>query len=80
MNLSKELIEQAKDIKSIEDLSAKAKALGLNLEGEELEKAFEMLKNTGALADEELANVSGGCGSSGSHEDEDDHPGLSFEF
>lgn len=65
MNFSKELIEKAKLTRSAEELLALARAEKVNLTAEEAEKAFAELRKTGELSDEELDNVSGGCGGSG---------------
>ena len=62
MNISKELIEKAKTAKSAEELLAMAKAENIELTEEQAAKAFAELNKTGELSDEELDNVSGGCG------------------
>ena len=62
MNVSKELIEKAKTAKSAEELLAMAKAENIELTEEEAAKAFAELNKSGELSDEELNNVSGGCG------------------
>ena len=63
MQFSKELIEKAKTAKSAEELLAMAKAEGLELPEGEAKTVFSKLNKTGELSDEELNNVSGGCGS-----------------
>ncbi|MCI7768768.1 MAG: Nif11-like leader peptide family RiPP precursor, partial [Christensenellaceae bacterium] len=63
MQFSKELIEKAKTAKSAEELLAMAKAENIELTEEEAAKAFAELNKSGELSDEELNNVSGGCGS-----------------
>ena len=63
MNISKELIETAKTAKSAEELLELAKAENIELSAEEAAKAFAELNKAGELSDEELDNVSGGCGS-----------------
>ena len=63
MNVSKELLEKAKTAKSAEELLELAKAENVELTEEEAAKAFEELNKNGELSDEELDNVSGGCGS-----------------
>ena len=63
MKFSKELIEKAKTAKSAEELLAMAKAEGFELPEGEAKTVFSKLNNTGELSDEELNNVSGGCGS-----------------
>ena len=62
MNVSKELLKKAKTAKSAEELLAMAKAEKVELTEEEAVKAFAELNKTGELSDEELDNVSGGCG------------------
>ena len=63
MKLSKELIEKAKTAKSAEELLAMSKAEGFELPEGEAKTVFSKLNKTGELSDEELNNVSGGCGS-----------------
>ena len=63
MNVSKELIEKAKTAKSAEELLAMSKAEGFELPEGEAKTVFSKLNKTGELSDEELNNVSGGCGS-----------------
>ena len=63
MNISKELIETAKTAKSAEELLELAKTENINFTAEEAAKAFDGLNKNGELSDEELDNVSGGCGS-----------------
>ena len=62
MNISKELLEKAKQAKTAEELLEMAKAENIELSAEEAAKAFAELNKTGELSDEELDNVSGGCG------------------
>ena len=62
MNITKELLEKAKTAKTAEELLAMAKAEKVELTEEEAAKAFAELNKTGELSDEELDNVSGGCG------------------
>ncbi|MGN0803987.1 MAG: hypothetical protein ACI4MS_01210 [Candidatus Coproplasma sp.] len=62
MELSKELIEKAKQAKTAEELSKIAKAENIELTVEQAAKAYEELHESGELSDEELDNVSGGCG------------------
>ena len=62
MNLSKELLEKAKNAKNAEELMELAKAAGTEMTADEAEKAFDRLNNSGELSDEELGSVSGGCG------------------
>ena len=62
MQFSKELIEKAKTAKSAEELLAMSKAEGFELPEGEAKTVFSKLNKTGELSDEELNNVSGGCG------------------
>ena len=62
MNVSKELLEKAKQAKTAEELLAIAKAEKVELTAEEAAKAFAELNKTGEISDEELDNVAGGCG------------------
>ena len=62
MKISKELLEKAKTAKTAEELLAMAKAENIELSAEQAAKAFAELNKTGELSDEELDNVSGGCG------------------
>ena len=62
MNVSKELLKKAKTAKSAEELLELAKAENIELSAEQAAKAFAKLNKTGELSDEELDNVSGGCG------------------
>ena len=63
MTVSKELLEKAKTAKSAEELLAMSKAEGFELPEGEAKTVFSKLNKTGELSDEELNNVSGGCGS-----------------
>ena len=63
MELTKEVIEKAKEAKTVEELVALAKENGVELTFEEAEECFAKLHKSGELADEELDNVAGGgCG------------------
>ena len=62
MKFTDEILEKAKTAKSAEELLAMAKAEKVELTEEEAVKAFAELNKTGELSDEELDNVSGGCG------------------
>ena len=62
MKFTDEMLEKAKTAKSAEELLAMAKAEKVELTEEEAAKAFAELNKTGELSDEELDNVSGGCG------------------
>ena len=63
MNISKELVEKAKTAKTAEELLAMSKAEGFELPEGEAKTVFSKLNKMGELSDEELDNVSGGCGS-----------------
>ena len=63
MKFSNEMIEKAKTAKSAEELLAMSKAEGFELPEGEAKTVFSKLNKTGELSDEELNNVSGGCGS-----------------
>ena len=56
----KELIEKAKEAKSVEELMSLAKENGKELTKEEAEAYFAQLHKSGELSDEELDNVAGG--------------------
>ena len=62
MKLTREMMAKAKTAKSMQELLEMAKAENIELSAEEAEKAFEKLNKSGELSDEELDNVSGGCG------------------
>lgn len=64
-NIISELIEKAKQAKSSEELMALAKENGLELFENDAKAYFERLNLSGELSDEELDNVSGGCGGCG---------------
>ena len=64
MKISKELLEKAKTAKTAEELIEMAKAKNIELTVEQAAKAFAELNKSGELSDEELDNVSGGCGKS----------------
>ena len=60
-NFNTELIEKAKQAKSVEDLLALAKENGVEMTREEATQYFALLNPTsGELSDEELDNVAGG--------------------
>ena len=63
MNISKELLEKAKTAKSAEELLEMAKAENIELSAEQAKEYFATIHASGELSDEELDNVSGGCGS-----------------
>ena len=63
MNISKELIEKAKTAKTAEELLEMAKEESIEMSAEQAAEYFVMIHASGELSDEELDNVSGGCGS-----------------
>lgn len=65
MNITEEIIEKAKELKTVEELIAFAKENGEELTHEKAEELFAKLHQTGELSDDELDNVSGGCGGGG---------------
>lgn len=71
MELSKELIEKAKEAKNPEELMTLAKENGMEMTEESAKAYFEKLNpKTGEIADDELDNVSGGgCSSNNGHLD-----------
>ena len=62
MIFTPEQLAKAKAAKSAEELIALAKENGVELTEEEAAKYFAELHKEGELADDELNNVSGGCG------------------
>ena len=60
MNISKELLEKAKQAKTAEELLAMAKAENIELTEEQAAQAFAKMNKNGELSDEELDNVAGG--------------------
>ena len=64
MKLTQEQLTKIKNAKSVEELSAIAKNMNLDMNEQDLQKTFDALQKTGELADEELNNVAGGsaCG------------------
>ena len=63
MKFTPEQLAKAKQAKSVEELLALAKENGMELTEEEAKNYFAELNKEGEIADEELDNVSGGCGS-----------------
>lgn len=59
-----EQIEMAKQAKSAEELAELAKENGVDITEDEAREYYEQLNKTGELSDDELDNVSGGCGNS----------------
>ena len=62
MKLTAEQLMKARSAKSAEELMELAKADGIEVTEEQATEQFTMLHSEGVLADEELENVSGGCG------------------
>ena len=62
MNFTPEQLTKAKAAKSAEELLALAKESGIEMTEEEAKNLFAKLHAEGELADDELGNVSGGCG------------------
>ena len=62
MNFTPEQFAKAKAAKNAEELIALAKENGIEMTEEEAKNLFAKLHAEGELADDELANVSGGCG------------------
>ena len=62
MSFTNEQILKAKAAKSVEELLALAKENGVELTEDEAKKYFAEWHDEGELSDDELANVSGGCG------------------
>lgn len=58
--LTPEIIEKAKQAKTIEELLKLAEENGIELSSEEAKAYFERLTKSGELSDEELDNVAGG--------------------
>lgn len=66
MEFSKELLAKAKAAASVEELVKLAAENGVSMSREELEAKYQSMHGNGALSDDELDNVSGGCGGGGS--------------
>lgn len=64
MNFTNEQLTEAKAAKSAKELLALAKENGIELTEEEAAKYFAEFHKEGELSDDELDNVSGGCGES----------------
>ena len=62
MQFTPEQLTKAKSAKNAEELLALAKENGMELTEEEAAKYFADLHKEGELSDDELDNVSGGCG------------------
>ena len=63
-NLTPELIAKARAAKSVEELMALAKENNVELTQEQASIYFEQMQSNGAVNDEELDLVTGGCGGS----------------
>ena len=63
MKFSNEMIEKAKTAKSAEELLEMAKVENVEMSAEQAAEYFATIHASGELSDEELDNVSGGCGS-----------------
>lgn len=61
---NRELLEKAKAANSPEELLALAKENNYPLDEEDAKAYFEKMHKSGELSDDELDNVSGGCGDS----------------
>lgn len=59
---SPELMQKANLAKTPEELQALAKESGMDITPEQAQEYFDRLHKTGELDDDELDNVSGGCG------------------
>ena len=61
--MNKELLAKAKEMKTPEELMALAKESGIEMTKEKADEYFKQLStSSGEISDEELDNVSGGCG------------------
>ena len=63
MEMNKEVLAKAKEMKTPEELMALAKESGIEMTKEKADEYFKQLStSSGEISDEELDNVSGGCG------------------
>ena len=63
MEINQELLAKAKEAKTVEELMALAKENNIELTEEKAKEYFSKLHSeTGEISDDELDNVSGGCG------------------
>ena len=63
MEMNKELLAKAKEMKTPEELMALAKESGIEMTKEKADEYFKQLStSSGEISDEELDNVSRGCG------------------
>ena len=60
MNLNQELIAKAKEVKSVEELSALLKEYGIEITEEDAKALFDAFSSDGELTDDELGAVAGG--------------------
>ncbi len=60
-NLSKEMLQKARECKTVEELLNLAKENDYSITEEQATETFNQWNKTGELADEELENVSGGA-------------------
>ena len=73
MKMNKELLAKAKEAKTPEELLSLAKENGVELTDESAQAYFDLIHpKTGEISDNELDNVSGGCG--GGYVDGRPHP------
>ena len=70
MNFTEEQLAKIKAAKTAEELIALAKAEGIEATEEQIRAQFDAMHKEGEIADEELNNVSGGCGGG---DDPDEH-------
>ena len=71
--MEKELIVKAKQAKTPEELMSLAKESGMEMTKEKADEYFKQLStSSGEISDDELANISGGCG--GGYVDGRPHP------
>lgn len=62
MKITNEQLKKARMTKSVEELMTYAKEIGIDLTTEKAKKYFDYFQNNLSISDDELANVSGGCG------------------
>lgn len=60
--MDKELVKKAKEAKTVEELKALAEENNFDMDEDKAEKYFAYLRSDGALGDDELDDISGGCG------------------
>lgn len=64
MKMTNEVLEKARSAENSEALWALAKGNGMEITQEEAQDYYERLHKQGELSDQELENVTGGCGGS----------------